>query len=62
MRGRSRAGGEGGGEAEVELPRVGGGGQAGLERQPQHADRHFGPHQRPVFVPELDGHLHGFDG
>ncbi|KAF8654580.1 hypothetical protein HU200_061777 [Digitaria exilis] len=46
------------GEVEAELPRVAAGGEPRLERQPQHADRHLGPHQRPVIVAELDRSLH----
>ena len=56
----SWSGGEGGGEVEAELPRVAAGGEAGLERQPEHSDRNLGPHQRPVVVAELDRRLHGF--
>lgn len=56
-----RAGGEGGGEVEAEIPRVAAaaGRDAGEERQPEDADGHLGAHQRPVVVPELDRRLHG---
>ncbi|KAG2584939.1 hypothetical protein PVAP13_6KG365900 [Panicum virgatum] len=48
---------EGGDEVEAELPRVADRREAGLERQPEHADRHLSPHKRPVVVAELDPHL-----
>ena len=45
------------GEVAAELLRVADRREAGLQRQPEHADRHLSPHQRPIVVAELDPHL-----